>query len=125
MRGWNKMDLEVIGCEDMNWIHLARRRNPLMASCEYVNGPSGSLKAEGFRNYLSGCELLKDGPWRELVECCRNTQIIYSLFSHKKQKWKDAPHWSTYSFQMLFAFLFIILENWFKITFRACIHDTL
>jgi hypothetical protein len=37
-----------MGCEDVNWIHLALDRDQWRAVCEHGNEPSGSIEEEEF-----------------------------------------------------------------------------
>jgi len=38
------MDLQEVGCEDMNWIDVAQDREQVAGTCECGNEPSGSIK---------------------------------------------------------------------------------
>jgi hypothetical protein len=41
------MDLREIGCEGVDWIHLAQDRDQWLGSCEHSNEPSGSMERRG------------------------------------------------------------------------------
>jgi hypothetical protein len=43
-----KMDLQGVGCEDMDWIKLAQDRDRWRAKCVCSNEPSGSIKCGEF-----------------------------------------------------------------------------
>jgi hypothetical protein len=42
------MDIIGIGCEDMDWIHLAHEDGPVIGSCEHKNEPPGEIKGRKF-----------------------------------------------------------------------------
>jgi len=43
-----KMDLQEVGCGDMDWIELAEDRGQVAGTCECGNEPSGSIKCGEF-----------------------------------------------------------------------------
>ena len=46
-RKWDckiKINLQEVGCGDMDWVKLAQDRDKLTGTCECVNEPSGSIK---------------------------------------------------------------------------------
>jgi hypothetical protein len=49
-RRWEdiKMDLQEVGCGDMDWIKLAKDRDLVAGTCECGNEPSGSIKCGEF-----------------------------------------------------------------------------
>jgi hypothetical protein len=38
-----RMELREVGCENVDWIHLAQDFGPVAGSFEYGNEPSGSI----------------------------------------------------------------------------------
>jgi len=46
------MDLQEVGCVDMNWIELAQEKGKITGTCECGNKLSGSIKCGENRDYL-------------------------------------------------------------------------
>jgi hypothetical protein len=53
------MDVNVIGREDVNWIHLAHDRTRGGGSCEQGNEPSGSIKVGELPDQLNDYQILR------------------------------------------------------------------
>jgi hypothetical protein len=47
------MDISEIGCEGVDWIHLAQNRGPLAGCCEHGNEPFGYIHGGEFLDKLS------------------------------------------------------------------------
>jgi hypothetical protein len=43
-----KMNLQEVGCGDMDWIGLAQGKRQVAGTCECGNEPSGSIKCRAF-----------------------------------------------------------------------------
>jgi hypothetical protein len=50
-----KIKIKLIGCESLNWIHLAQDRDQWVDCCEHGNEPSGSIKAGKFLDLMIEC----------------------------------------------------------------------
>jgi hypothetical protein len=59
------MDLEEIGCEDMDRIYLAQVRVWWWGSCEHGNEPLGYMKGSEFFDQQSGYQLCR----KDLAAC--------------------------------------------------------
>jgi hypothetical protein len=58
------MDVKEIGCDDVDWIHLAQDRD----HCEFGNEPSGCIICGEFLERLNSWCLLREdsAPWSSL-----------------------------------------------------------
>jgi hypothetical protein len=57
---YSNADLKRTGCENVDWIHLARDGGPVTGSCEHGDGPSGRMKCGKFLDHMRDYKLPKD-----------------------------------------------------------------
>jgi hypothetical protein len=76
------MDLNEMGCEKVDWIHLAQDMDQ-WETCDHNNEPSGSIKCLKLLERLNNYQLLKKGSAPQSYMLSYQSNITSNFQEHK------------------------------------------